>query len=64
MSSQNYEKFILGYLVKDAQMTLPELALKMGLSLSTIKREVSKLQSYGKLVRYGNNRRGLWKVKA
>ncbi|MCQ2412346.1 MAG: putative DNA binding domain-containing protein [Sphaerochaetaceae bacterium] len=63
MTSKDYAKVILQFIDASPEITTSELSQKTGLSLSTIKREVSKLQSSGALVRIGNNRRGIWKVE-
>lgn len=62
MKDMDYGKTILKIVMSNPEITAAQLSQKMGLSLSTIKREIAKLQKAGTLVRVGNNRRGAWNV--
>ena len=41
----------------------PKLRMSLNLSIATIKRVVAKLQNNDIILRFGNNRKGEWRIK-
>lgn len=54
---------LLTLIQQNAESTRKELALKMNVSLSTVKRLLVRLQKANIIVREGNNRKGRWVIK-
>ncbi len=57
------KNLILGILKQSPQMTLEEVALKIGKSPRTVKTAVKTLQKEGRLARLGGKKSGIWEVK-
>jgi ATP-dependent DNA helicase RecG len=53
---------ILSILLEEPETTIPELAIKVGLTTCSIERALTKLQLERKLVRIGADKGGHWKV--
>lgn len=54
---------ILFYISEKPEITIPELAEKIGITERSIERNIQKLQKENKLERIGSNKSGIWKVK-
>lgn len=53
---------ILQLLQQNNQLTAVELSSRLGLSLSTVKRNIRALKNSGKLERLGSDKKGYWRV--
>ncbi len=53
---------IVNIIKKDNNITLLELANKLGVTDKTIKRDISKLKKANKIVRVGSLKSGHWKI--
>lgn len=53
---------ILRLLQQNNQLTAVELSSRLGLSLSTVKRNIRALKNSGKLERLGSDKKGYWRV--
>ena len=65
MTLKNTSKMTLKlfkFLIKNPDLTIPELAIKISKSESTIKRKLRKLQQEGYLKRIGAKKGGFWKI--
>ncbi len=56
------QKFILEMIAKNALVTIPEMSLKTGVTLRTIKRDIEDLQSRGIIIREGGRKAGHWVI--
>lgn len=56
------EKLILAHMIEDATITAEELSQKIGVSKRTIERNITSLQSKGRIERIGSKRGGKWSV--
>lgn len=53
---------IVAMLRKNEKVTQKEISDELGISLSTVKRNMTALQGKGIIVRVGSNKAGYWKV--
>lgn len=57
------ETLLMQILEKNPYITQKKMAEKLGISLATVKRKLSKLQKEGEVLRKGSSRRGEWIVR-
>ncbi len=57
------EKKILSFIKEDSGLTQKQLSEKMDISLSTVKRILTKLKGKGILIHVGNKRSGKWEIR-
>ena len=53
---------IIELILQNASITIPEMALKIGITERSIERNIQKLQTEGKLKRIGPAKGGYWQV--
>ena len=53
---------ILEFIIENAEITIPEFAIKLGSSERTVERNLSKLQKEKKLKRIGPAKGGYWAI--
>ena len=56
------QKIILDMIKESRFITIPEMALKIGFSTRTIKRDIEALIEKGMIRRQGGNRLGYWEI--
>ena len=61
-SAQDRRKNILGLMIDDSKITIPQLSKKLNVSTKTIERDIEKLKEENKIYRQGNSRDGTWIV--
>lgn len=54
---------ILLLLRQNSRLTTLEMSVRLGLSLSTVKRKIKELKSSGQLERLGSDKKGSWRVR-
>lgn len=54
---------ILLLLRQNSRLTTLEMSVRLGLSLSTVKRKIKELKSNGQLERLGSDKKGSWRVR-
>jgi hypothetical protein len=61
-SAQDRRQNILGLMIDDSKITIPQLSKKINVSTKTIERDIEKLKEENKIYRQGNSRDGTWIV--
>jgi len=61
-SAQDRRQNILGLMIDDSKITIPQLSKKLNVSTKTIERDIEKLKEENKIYRQGNSRDGTWIV--
>ena len=61
-SAQDRRQKILGLMIDDSKITIPQLSKKLNVSTKTIERDIEKLKEENKIYRQGNSRDGTWIV--
>lgn len=61
-SAQDRRENILGLMIDDSKITIPQLSEKLNVSTKTIERDIEKLKEENKIYRQGNSRDGTWVV--
>ena len=61
-SAQDRRQNILGLMIDDSKITIPQLSKKLNISTKTIERDIEKLKEENKIYRQGNSRDGTWIV--
>lgn len=61
-SAQDRRQNILGLMIDDSKITIPQLSKKLNVSAKTIERDIEKLKEENKIYRQGNSRDGTWIV--
>ena len=61
-SVQDRRQNILGLMIDDSKITIPQLSKKLNVSTKTIERDIEKLKEENKIYRQGNSRDGTWIV--
>ena len=61
-SAQDRRQNILGLMIDDSKITIPQLSKKLNVSTKTIERDIEKLKEENKIYRQGKSRDGTWIV--
>jgi len=61
-SSVETAEQILALLSQNAKLTMPSLAMRLGLTTRAVEKQVAKLKEQGRLRRVGPNKGGRWEV--
>ena len=61
-SAQDRRQNILGLMIDDSKITIPQLSKKLNVSTKTIERDIEKLKEENKIYRQGNSCDGTWIV--
>ncbi len=61
-SAQDRRQNILGLMIDDSKITIPQLSKKLNVSTKTIERDIEKLKEENKIYRQGYSRDGTWIV--
>lgn len=56
------QNIILDLIKENPLVTIPEMSLKIGVVIRTVKRDIEYLQAKGVIVREGGRKEGYWKI--